>query len=128
MATTYRGLSFPFRRDATSFPAQATDDDLLWESIVQLLTTGVGERVMRPDVGSQVLQMLFENDDETLGQMIVADVSTLLARYEPRVLVRSITVTSIDRDEGSITLLIAYVNRATGVEAPVRDVTLGGAS
>lgn len=125
MAPTYRGLSFPFRRDATSFPAAATDDDLVWESMVQLLTTGLGERVMRPDVGSLILQMLFENNDETLGQMIRADVSSLFARYEPRVLVRSIEVVAIDREEGSISLAITYINRLTGTES-TRPVTLGG--
>ena len=122
---TYRGLSFPFRASSLGFPAPSEDDELLWESIVSLLQTGLGERVMRPDVGSLAYSFLFENNDILLGQLIASDIAQLLARYEPRILLQSVQVTSVDRDRGEIVLDIAYLNRLT-MTPRSRSVTLSG--
>lgn len=110
----YRGIGFPFRRGPAGFPMPVTDDDLLWDSLVQLILTGAGERVMRLDAGSQVLRFIFEADNVLLGELIAADVAQLVARYEPRVLLQTVKVESVTPEEGEITLRVVYINRATG--------------
>lgn len=115
MATRFRGLSFPFRRGPRGFPQPVEDEDLLWESIQQLILTGQGERVMRPDVGSLVMRLIFEANNELLAELLVADISQTLGRYEPRVLLTDIVPTR-DEEEGSVTLDITYVDRANGRE------------
>lgn len=108
---TYRGLSFPFRRGPQGFPQPSTDQDTLWESIVQLILVGRNERVMRPDAGSQALAFVFETNTELLGELLAADLSQVLARYEPRVLVTQIVTTRL---ENEVTLDITYIQRNTG--------------
>lgn len=116
----YRGLSFPFRRGPAGFPQPSTDQDTLWDSIQQLLLTARGERVMRPDVGSQAHTFLFENNTDLLGEFVAADVSQLLARYEPRILVTQVRTT---REDSAILLDITYIQRSTG-QVQTRQVTL----
>ena len=109
--STYRGLSFPFRRGPQGFPQPSTGADTLWESVVQLLQVGRDERVMRPDAGSQATSFVFESNVEVLGELVAADVSQVLARYEPRILVTGIETA---REDNGVVLDITYVERSTG--------------
>jgi phage baseplate assembly protein W len=118
--STYRGLSFPFRRGPQGFPQPSTDQDTLWESVVQLLQVGRNERVMRPDAGSQAAEFVFENNTEVLAELVAADVSQVLARYEPRILVTQIETT---REDNGVVLDITYVQRSTG-QVQTRQITL----
>ena len=106
----YRGILFPFQRGTTSFPAAATDDDLIKASIVQLLMTSAGERVMRPDLGSSVHNMIFENNDVVLANLARAEVQGVLAKFEPRVQVLDV---QIEQQESAVILTIVYVVLST---------------
>lgn len=106
----YRGIKFPFQRGSTSFPRAVTDDELIRDSLFQLFRVLVGERVMRPDVGSNAMSYVFENNDAILGGLLRADVQTVIAKYEPRVQVIDV---EIERVESTITLTISYIVLAT---------------
>ena len=96
MASTYFGISFPFNIGTTSAPEAAADIDILKASIIQILLTKRGDRVNRPDFGINVLDMLFENNNDILGELVRLEVSTAIARYEPRVIVQDTVVTRTD--------------------------------
>jgi hypothetical protein len=106
----YRGIMFPFQRGASSFPAAATDDALIKGAIVQLLMTAVGERVMRPDLGSNVQSLIFENNSAVLGNLVRSEVQGVLAKFEPRVQVLDVQV---EQRESSVILTIVYVVLST---------------
>jgi len=57
----YRGYAFPFRKGVNSFPEEATDESLVRDSIMQILLTGLGVRVLRPTFGSDFFGFLMEN-------------------------------------------------------------------
>jgi hypothetical protein len=101
---------FPFQRGASSFPAAATDDALIKGAIVQLLMTAVGERVMRPDLGSNVQSLIFENNSAVLGNLVRSEVQGVLAKFEPRVQVLDVQV---EQRESSVILTIVYVVLST---------------
>lgn len=113
------GISFPFRKGTTAFPEAATDEALIRQSLIQLVLTGRGERVMRPDVGSSALAYIFESNDEFLYQRVEAEIMTLIARYEPRVALTGISVTSESssrsqpQDKSVVVITISYVVLAT---------------
>jgi len=125
MATSspqFIGFSFPFRSDPVSgFPAAATDADLIKQSLLQLVLTGSGERVMRPAVGSGVYSYLFEDNNALLQERISLDLSSLIGRFEPRVALTGITVTpgdpSVGGDPARVDVVISYVILATGQSA-----------
>lgn len=112
MATSqYMGMGFPFRATGTEFPASATDNELVQASIAQLLMTQRGERVMRPDTGSAIYSLLFENDSELLDELIRTEVLNTIGRYEPRVIITSV---DIKRNGEEIQVDIQYALRSTG--------------
>jgi phage baseplate assembly protein W len=108
MATAFffRGIQFPFQSGNTSFPAAATDDDLIKQSLIQIVLTQKGERIMRPDFGTRALSFIFENNDDTLAEAIRTDLATAVAKYEPRVLLKKIEIT---REDSQVVVDIRYV-------------------
>jgi len=123
VAALYRGIAFPFQQGDTSFPEAATDNDLIRQSLLQIVLTQKGERVMRPDFGTNVFSYVFENNNDVLEEMIRVDVSQAVARYEPRVLVRAIDVT---REDTTINITVRYVIVATRQEDSVQIPVPGG--
>jgi phage baseplate assembly protein W len=52
-------IDFPFQFDGRGRTGQSSEDEYIRELIEQVLLTAPGERVMRPDFGSGVRQLLF---------------------------------------------------------------------
>jgi phage baseplate assembly protein W len=67
-------LDFPYHFDGRGRTATTNRDDHIRDLIEQLLFTAPGERVMRPDLGSGLLALVFEPNSTTLAattQMLV---------------------------------------------------------
>jgi phage baseplate assembly protein W len=109
----FRGFKFPFQSGSASFPATASDDELIKNSLIQIVLTQKGERIMRPDFGSRVLSFIFENNNDTLAEALRTDLAVSIAKYEPRVALRKIGVT---REDTKVFVDIQYVVIATRQE------------
>jgi len=70
------------------------DEDAVKESIINLLLTDRGERLMQPALGGNLRAMLFENITPGVMVMIEDQVRTTLDLYEPRAEVIDVSVTS----------------------------------
>jgi len=110
VTSTFRGVAFPFQKGPVSFPNGATDEVLIADSIFQILSTTRGERVMRPSFGANIHAFVFENNNDSLAQLMETEVRSQLAKFEPRIIVT--TVTSVKEDT-TITLSIEYIVRLT---------------
>jgi uncharacterized protein len=109
-----RGISFPMRTDATGSIA-FTDStfDELDRAISIVLSTAPGERVMRPDFGCAIWDLLFEPvNPNTLGMMEHA-VRDALRRWEPRVEVDQVDAAPDDEQHERVTIAIVYRVRTT---------------
>lgn len=106
----YQGIKFPFQKGSTSFPAPVTDDELIRESLLQIVLTRPGERIMRPDFGTNALSFVFENNDTVLSNLLRSEIQGVVARYEPRVQVIDIQT---ERKDSQLTLTIIYVVLST---------------
>jgi phage baseplate assembly protein W len=111
MTATFRGISFPFRKGPTSFPEKSEDADLIRQSIIQILLTGRGERLMRLDFGSGVMSTVFQNNGDLLQSMLEAEVLSAIGKYEPRVIVRGVSVEQ--PGEGHVIVTVTYTVLAT---------------
>lgn len=107
----YRGIKFPFQKGTTSFPKAATDEDVIRDSLIQLVLTMNGERVMRPEFGSNALTFVFENNDVVLGNLLRSEIQGVVAKFEPRVMLEDIRV---ERKDTQIILTLVYIILATG--------------
>lgn len=101
----YKGISFPFRKGSTQYPAEATDGTLIKESLKQLIQTSKKERVMRPDAGTNAWGYLFEENDEVLEALIRADINAIVSKYEPRVKLIDVLTT---RAESNVWVTLIY--------------------
>jgi phage baseplate assembly protein W len=83
-AVTIRGIAFPFTIGSTSLPEKADDDDVVADNILRILHTRLGERVMRPEIGSKVLDFVFENTGPVVRARMDFEVRRAISQSEPR--------------------------------------------
>ena len=87
-----RGLSFPLRFDPDGRAELVDGEDAVRRSLWLILSTAVGERVMRPEFGCGLHDLVFALAyDETFGR-IADSVQRAVADHEPRVALDRVTV------------------------------------
>jgi phage baseplate assembly protein W len=68
------------------------------QAIYAILSTAPGERVMRQDFGCKIWDLVFSPiNDNTLG-LVEYEVARALARWEPRIAVKSVSAARPERD------------------------------
>lgn len=68
-----------------------SEDEHIEQSILDILTTNIGTRVMRRDYGTILLESIDRPLNELLKMHLVSTVTIGLALYEPRIEARRIT-------------------------------------
>ncbi len=83
------------------------DEDSVKEAIRNLLMTDRGERLMQPNLGAGLRQLLFENMIPSTFELVKERVKSTLEIYEPRADIIDITVSG-SLDEGSVFVNIVF--------------------
>lgn len=106
------GWGFPVKPDGNGAFKRAQYEESVRQSIWTILGTAKGERVMRPEFGCGIYDLVFEvNNASTAGKVVQAVREALLA-FEPRVDVRDVQVRP--EQQGEVMLInIDYEVRAT---------------
>jgi phage baseplate assembly protein W len=108
-----RGLRFPMGVDHTGSIALTFGPDDLDCSIRVVLSTAPGERVMRPQFGCRIWDLLFEPvNANTIGLMEQAT-RDAIAQWEPRVAVETVEVVPDERNPSLVRILVGYRVRTT---------------
>ena len=107
------GWAFPpqFSRDGRAI--MVDDDRDIRESLIILLSTRPGERVMRPLYGCDLQALVFEQVGASVVTEIRHVVTAAIERCEPRVTVELVTVLPGPDAEGVLPIEIVYRVRAT---------------
>ena len=108
-----RGFSWPLEVDHTGAIRLTDGADELDRSIRVVLLTAPGERLMRPDFGCRIWDLLFEPVTPNLLGLIAEAVRDALARWEPRVVVEDVQPTPDPDDAALIRISITYQICAT---------------
>ncbi|RPF28991.1 GPW/gp25 family protein [Georgenia muralis] len=108
------GWAFPVALDpATGLVELVSYEEDIRQSILIILGTAKGERVMRPDFGCGIHDLVFA----ALSTQVVAQIETTvreaLRTYEARIDVRAVTVSSAHLALGRLDVVIDYEVRAT---------------
>ena len=108
------GWGFPpaFSNKTAAVGLLSNEDDIQ-SSLEILLTTRQGERVMRPDYGCNLDELVFEPLTTTFKTYIKDLISTAILYYEPRIDVNKIELDDTGELEGRILISIDYTVRAT---------------
>jgi phage baseplate assembly protein W len=85
------GWAFPIGVDAHGRIELARQERDIDEAIRIILLTPKGQRVMRPEFGCQIHELLFAPNDATTAGLAAYYVEEALAMWEPRIRVQSVT-------------------------------------
>jgi phage baseplate assembly protein W len=83
------------------------------QSILLLLTTAPGERVMRLDYGCDLQRLVFSPNDATTHGLAIYYVRQALQRWEPRIDILGLDATSNEGDPGRMDIILEYRVRKT---------------
>ena len=83
------------------------------ESILIILQTGKGERVMRPDFGCGIHELVFGTNDVTTSARIGFEVREALIAFEPRVELMDVRAAADPEEPARMLVEIAYRVRST---------------
>lgn len=84
-----------------------TDVDAVKTSIVNILQTARGTRIMRPAFGSRLKDILFENINEDLAEMIANELKDNIEIWDPRVSISNVDVLASE-DTNSLAVEVSF--------------------
>ena len=86
-----------------------TDSSHIKESIIQILSTEVGERIMEVNFGSSVSASIFEPGDLSSISLIKYEIENILKELEPRIEVTNINLSSPTTEHSQVEVEIEYI-------------------
>lgn len=101
------GWKFPLQVTPAGTIAQARFEQRIEESIYLILSTAKGERVMLPDFGCGIHELVFESNSATTIAVITQRVREALVAYEPRIDVLDINT---ENDPAELNLLLIRID------------------
>jgi len=108
------GWEFPVELDTEGRLAYSSEEQKIQESILIILGTARGgERVMRPDFGSRLHEMVFAPINSSTKSLIAHYATEALVTWESRIDVLRVDVSDEEAAHGKLFVNIEYKVRAT---------------
>lgn len=111
-----RGWSFPPAFDRrVGGVRMLTDEDDIVSSLHVLLTTARGERIMVPQYGCNMDELVFENLDTRMRTLMADQIESAILYHEPRIELEEVRVDDdpVDALEGRVLIGITYRVKST---------------
>lgn len=109
-----RGVKFPLQIDPkTGKIAMVSEEEDIAEAIGIIIGTVQGERVMRPDFGSNVLDYTFSANSDSQRQSLAFDLSEQLGYLEPRISDIEVRCRKTNVLDGAVVVEVSYRVRST---------------
>jgi uncharacterized protein len=107
-----RGFATPLQIDPRGGIQAAREAEKVRQSILTLLGTQYGERLMRPNFGCNLKSLVFAPNNLATASLAKHYVREGLLKGEPRILLDDISVTN-DNVQGSLLIQVRYRLRTT---------------
>jgi hypothetical protein len=78
------------------------------QSIQLILGTSKGERIMRPDFGCEINDLVFAPNNSNTHSLLAYYIEEALAKWEPRIILEKVEAVSNEQDESRIDIQISY--------------------
>jgi len=91
-----RGVAFPFQCDKDGSVKFSAFEDSVEESIFIILSTKIGERVMNPEFGCQISELLFEKNSPETCAIAEQYVKVALRKWENRIILNEVRANSVE--------------------------------
>ncbi len=115
-----RGWSFPpaFDRDEGSVEMVSGELDIM-QSLHILLTTLLGERLMRPEYGCALQSQVFEVMDTSTAAYLSSVIDDAILFGEPRISVEKIEIDDMESNDGMRRVSIDFTIRKTNTRSNI---------
>jgi len=109
-----RGWSFPpeFKKE-TKAVKMLEDEADIESSLEILLSTRLGERIMVPDYGCNLEELLFSPLNLSVKTYVIDLIKTAILYHEPRIDAKKIQIDPADELNGVLLINIEYIIRST---------------
>jgi len=107
------GWAFPVGVDARGRIALARGERDIEEAMLMILLTPKGQRVMRPEFGCEIHDLVFAPNDATTAGMAAHYVEEALTMWEPRIQVLDVDANPDPQVDGRLLVTIQYEIKAT---------------
>lgn len=108
-----KGFAFPLRVDGRGQVETATGEKSISDSVRLILGTAIGERVMRPDFGCAIHDLVFHPLNANTCSEISLYVNQALVKWEPRIDQVKIRSYPDPGAENTVLIIIEYRVRST---------------
>lgn len=103
-----RGWQFPIKPNASGQLVLTQQDQAVRNSIYLILGTAPGERLMRPDYGCGIHDLVFQPNTPNLRGTIQSQVRKSLVQWEPRIDVLDVRADADPSDPNHLIIRIDY--------------------
>ncbi|MFC5044857.1 GPW/gp25 family protein [Aquimarina hainanensis] len=109
------GWSFPpeFTKKGNASVKLTADEEDIKASLKVLLSTRLGERIMVPEYGCNLEELLFKPLNLTLKTYVKELIKNAILYFEPRIDVEKIEIDQTEEWEGKLLIVISYKIRVT---------------
>jgi len=111
------GWRFPIVPDAGGGLRYVDGDENVEQSLVLLLSTGWGERVMRPRFGTNARELVFAPGSVANLKALESSVREAVSAYEPRVRLVSVVATPDPLEAERVDIEVTYTVRRTNTRS-----------
>lgn len=111
------GFAFPMQIDALGGVEVSSDDENIRQSMMCILGTAPGERIMRPTFGCAIHDILFEPNTAVTAAKIEYEVKRSLVEFEPRIGDVEVVAKPDESESSRMNVTISYTIRKTNTKA-----------
>lgn len=101
LKNTHINIRTPLKMATTGegyFESNKNSIDAIVDNMINVLSTRVGERAMRPDFGSHLWNFVFEPSDEILKMKVDQEVRRVIGKHFPNVSLDAVIILTSDDD------------------------------
>ena len=108
-----RGLAFPPRLDHRGRVATVDGPTEIEQAIRIILNTSPGQRVMRPEFGCRLHELVFAPNNSRTSGLAERYIRKALGRWEPRIELEKVTVSPDAQNQARLLASVTYRIKAT---------------
>lgn len=115
-----KGWSFPPAFDAKKGTNEMVSDEKdIEQSLKLILFTSYGERIMRPEFGSNLAESVFDSIDSVTINTITDNITQAIIEFEPRITLHNVIINSEDIYNGRLNIKLEYTIRTINVRTNI---------
>ena len=108
--------SFDYERKEV---AMVSDEQDIQESLVIILKTSIGDRIMRPDFGSKLNESVFDVINGITIEILRDSIQSAVLNFEPRVTLNDVLFNQEREHEGVLEIELDYTMRSINIRTNI---------